>query len=140
VIVSQGKAMTKKFTFLILVSVIVLFGYLIVYPKFIKKTSSRYYKVINDIRYIGKVIDQYYEVNGKYPTTTQGLDVLTEKTGMDSSQYVNIIPVDSWGYQYHYLFPGTQNPDTYDLWSYGADILPGGKDENSDIGNWMGLE
>ncbi|MEW7985322.1 MAG: type II secretion system protein GspG [Candidatus Thiodiazotropha endolucinida] len=132
--------MTKKFTFLILVSVIVLFGYLIVYPKFIKKTSSRYYKVINDIRYIGKVIDQYYEVNGKYPTTTQGLDVLTEKTGMDSSQYVNKIPVDSWGYQYHYLFPGTQNPDTYDLWSYGADNLPGGKDENSDIGNWMGLE
>jgi general secretion pathway protein G len=123
-----------------LVIIIVLFGYLIVYPKFIKKTSSRYYKVVNDIRYIGKVIAQYHEINGKFPTTEQGLDVLAEKTGMGSSQYVNRIPVDSWGNQYHYLFPGTHNPDTYDLWSYGADNLPGGKDENSDIGNWMGLE
>jgi general secretion pathway protein G len=132
--------MSKKYISLILVIVIVLFGYLIVYPKFTKKTSSRYYKVVNDIRYISKVIDRFYEINGKFPTTAQGLDVLAEKAGMDSGQYVNGIPVDSWGNRYHYLFPGAHNPDTYDLWSYGADNLPGGKDENSDIGNWMGLK
>jgi general secretion pathway protein G len=137
VAMSQGKAMSKKSILLIIVSSIVLFGYLIVYPKFIKKTSSRYYKVINDIRYIGKVIDQYYEVNKKYPTTAQGLDVLTKRAGDNYSQFVNKIPVDSWGNQYHYLFPGAHNPDIYDLWSYGADNLPGGKGENSDIGNWM---
>jgi general secretion pathway protein G len=85
----------------------------------------------------------YYDV-GHYPSTTQGLEVLLKRpTGPDGYKwkgpYLRInkkIPTDAWGNQLHYQCPGLYNPDSYDLWSYGADNKKGGTNKNSDIGNW----
>jgi general secretion pathway protein G len=46
------------------------------------------------------------------------------------------LPVDAWGNDYEYESPGTNNSDSYDIWSYGKDGAPGGQDLNADIGNW----
>lgn len=45
------------------------------------------------------------------------------------------IPLDPWGRPYQYSFPGRySDPNSYDLWSLGADGADGTED---DIGNWM---
>ena len=44
------------------------------------------------------------------------------------------MPLDPWGREYLYLSPG-ENGEV-DLFSYGADGLPGGEGQNKDLGNW----
>jgi len=46
------------------------------------------------------------------------------------------IDKDPWDNEYQYQFPGTKNPSSFDLWSFGADGQPGGEGFNADIGNW----
>jgi prepilin-type N-terminal cleavage/methylation domain-containing protein len=43
------------------------------------------------------------------------------------------IPLDPWGGDYIYKYPGQYNQDSYDLYSYGPDQKMGGDD---DIVNW----
>jgi general secretion pathway protein G len=43
------------------------------------------------------------------------------------------LPLDPWGNQYQYQYPGTHNPGTYDVWSMGPDRADGTAD---DVGNW----
>ena len=51
--------------------------------------------------------------------------------------YLKSIPVDPWGTPYQYLNPGVHSADgSYDLYSLGADGLPGGEGNAADIGNW----
>ncbi len=43
------------------------------------------------------------------------------------------LPPDPWGNEYQYLYPGSRNPGTYDVWSMGPDKADGTAD---DVGNW----
>jgi general secretion pathway protein G len=43
------------------------------------------------------------------------------------------VPLDPWGQEYYYEFPGKENPDRFDLISAGPDRL---FDTADDIGNW----
>ena len=47
--------------------------------------------------------------------------------------YLAETPMDPWGRPYLYLSPG-ENRDV-DIYSLGADGLPGGEGQNADIGN-----
>ncbi len=88
----------------------------------------------------------FYRVdNSRYPTTEQGLDALVSRptTAPEPRRYLaggyldqKTVPLDPWGEPYNYLVPGDQNPDGFDLWSWGADNAPGGEGINADIGNW----
>ena len=42
--------------------------------------------------------------------------------------------MDPWGREYLYLSPGEYGE--VDIYSLGADGLPGGEDQSADIGNW----
>lgn len=42
--------------------------------------------------------------------------------------------MDPWGRNYLYLYPG-ENGEV-DIFSYGADGLPGGEGQSADLGNW----
>ena len=44
------------------------------------------------------------------------------------------MPMDPWGREYLYLSPGEYGE--VDIYSLGADGLPGGEDQSADIGNW----
>jgi len=82
-----------------------------------------------------------YRINmGSYPTTQQGLQaLLTSPEGSGSrwkGPYIDTkggaLPIDPWANPYQYRYPGTHNPDSYDLYSYGPD----GVESADDIGNW----
>ena len=77
---------------------------------------------------------------GSYPTTSQGLESLRTVPGdlanpakWDGPYIESSVPLDPWDNPYQYACPGTYNPDSYDLWSFGPDGVNGTED---DIGNW----
>lgn len=83
---------------------------------------------------------QYRIHNGDYPSTAEGLNALiTRPSGRErwNGPYVEVsgskIPLDPWGEEYVYRYPGTQNKTGYDLLSKGPDKTP---DTADDIGNW----
>ena len=87
----------------------------------------------------GAALDLYYLDNGRYPNSQEGLIALIEAPAdVDrwSGPYLKKkqIPKDAWGYDYHYKSPGQNGP--YDLYSYGADNVSGGKGESKDIVSW----
>ena len=96
----------------------------------------------SQIEMLGAALDAYRLDNGAYPTTQQGLAALWEKPTIDPpanwrAPYLRkAVPMDPWGRPYVYVFPGEQNPNGYDLISYGGDGVPGGDGENADILSW----
>ena len=80
-----------------------------------------------------------YEVdNGRYPSTEQGLAALMAKPASSpmpanwKGPYIEQEPLDPWGNQYAYHYPGTHPPREYDLYSLGPD----GEEGKDDITNW----
>ena len=88
----------------------------------------------------------FYQMdNARFPTTEQGLGALVERPTIgpeprnyNPSGYLQKrqLPKDAWGNEFQYEYPGSRNPDGYDLWSLGEDGQPGGIEEAADIGNW----
>lgn len=71
-------------------------------------------------------LDMYKIKNSVYPSTEEGLKVLTQ----DSSYFKDgKMPKDSWGSEFIYL----NNDGVVELISLGADKKEGGKDEAQDI-------
>jgi general secretion pathway protein G len=74
---------------------------------------------------------------GNYPSTAEGLKaLLTAPDGAAQrwrGPYLEKPPLDPWKHEYYYRFPGTHNPDRYDIYSAGPDGKEGTED---DIGNW----
>jgi general secretion pathway protein G len=89
---------------------------------------------------------EFYRLdNSRYPTTDQGLEALVSQPSAGPTVrhypkggYLRRAEAmsDPWGELYQYESPGQHNPDTFDLWSFGADQSPGGTDSDADIGNW----
>ncbi len=78
-----------------------------------------------------------YDV-GKYPSTQEGLlslirDLHTSKRWR-GPYLQHEIPIDPWGRPYIYRCPGAHGD--FDLFSYGADGVPGGTGDGADITNW----
>lgn len=76
-----------------------------------------------------KALDFYRLDYGRYPSTAQGLQVLTQAKKGSQEPYVREIPLDHWGRPYIY----TANGDNYELICYGADGKSGGFRYNADI-------
>ncbi len=74
---------------------------------------------------------------GDFPSQTEGLEVLVNRpNGRDDrwkGPYLDQQPKDAWGQPLVYKFPGTHNPDSFDVSSIGPDHIAGTAD---DIGNW----
>jgi len=72
---------------------------------------------------------------GRYPTTSEGLEVLIRNVSDDpfwSGPYINkrTTPLDPWGRAYKYDPADTAGPTVF---SYGADGEEGGEGENADV-------
>jgi len=80
---------------------------------------------------IAKSMDIYRLQNGSYPSTSAGVGALVKppkgKPIMDS------MPLDPWGNEYSYAYPGVKNPAKFDVRSKGNDAIEGNED---DVGNW----
>ena len=78
-----------------------------------------------EIAAISNALEQYKNVNDEYPAT---LDFSLIGPFYTSRQNL----LDPYGSTYQYIFPGIQNPASFDLWSNGKSSF----DTNDDIGNW----
>jgi general secretion pathway protein G len=91
-----------------------------------------------DVQALKIELTMYNARGGNFPTMEQGLRALVERPGSEPqprewSKGLEDLPLDPWGLPYHYQYPGTHNPDSFDVWSSGADKQNGTTD---DIGNW----
>ena len=107
--------------------------------------KARISTTIVQIKSLEGALTTYQMDNGRFPTTDQGMRALIEKPtgtpepyGWRPGGYLarKELPKDAWNGEFQYLSPGEQNPDSFDLWSLGADAKAGGTDEDADIGNW----
>lgn len=84
-------------------------------------------------------LEMYYQIMNEYPTTNQGLNALVSPPSDASfpekwkEPLMESIPQDPWGNPYQYESPGVQNPNKYDIWSFGPDGL---NNTDDDVGNW----
>jgi general secretion pathway protein G len=73
---------------------------------------------------------------GSYSSTEEGIAALRVKPDEEAANwqgpYIDKEPKDPWGRPYQYAYPGENNTDSYDLWSWGPD----GQESEDDIGNW----
>ena len=129
------------FTLIEVIVVLVILGILasIVAPNVIGNVDkSRVVKAKQDIRAIESALQIYRVDNYKYPSTDQGLQALVEKPSSGSEAknwqkggYIPKLPKDPWQNDYQYISPGESGD--YDLYTLGADGVPGGEDYNADI-------
>ena len=84
---------------------------------------------------IKSAIDQFEQDNGNYPKSLQDLVQPPADAKNWHGSYLDStnLPIDPWGDDYIYEYPGKHNKNGYDLFSAGPDGKPGTDD---DICNW----
>jgi general secretion pathway protein G len=131
----------RGFTLLELLVVIVIIGLLagMVAPRYfdqVNKSNSNIARA--QIELLEKALDQYRLDVGSFPTTEQGLGVLTTRPP-ETEKWVGpylkkSAPPDPWGRPYIYKSPGDHSE--YDLSSLGSDGQEGGTGDAVDLTNW----
>lgn len=134
----------RGFSLIEILVVLVIMGLLIsvVAPTVLNSADdARIQKVRADFKAIETALKIYRLDNYLYPSTEQGLVALVEPSSLEPEPrnfkvggYLSEVPMDPWGREYLYLSPG-ENGEV-DIYSLGADGLPGGDGQNADIGNW----
>ena len=97
-------------------------------------------RVASDIRQIESALKFYRLDNYRYPTQSQGLDVLVSApsggaSGKWNGPYLEQLPQDPWQKPYRYANPGTHGKKI-EVFTLGLDNVSGGEGSDSDWGNW----
>ena len=127
---------------LVVVVVIAILATLVAPNIFRNVGDARTATARTQIETFGTALDAYRLDNGRYPTTSQGLNALWQRPAIDppanwKQPYLRkAVPKDPWGREYLYESPGRVNPQSYDLQSLGADGKPGGEGDDADIVSW----
>jgi general secretion pathway protein G len=131
----------RGFTLIELLLVVAILSILaaVVLPKLGDRTKqARLSAAKADISNMGTALEAFEVDCGRLPTTDEGLNALVQQPGnvqnWNKAGYLNKgVPKDPWDHDYVYRCPGQQNPNGYDLYSFGPDGQDGGGD---DIVNW----
>jgi len=136
----KGTKRRSGFTLVEMLLVLVILAALaaVVVPKFAgrsqqaKETAAR-----SQIANIEIALDMFETDNGYYPSGSDGLEELVDQpsnaTSWQGPYLKKGVPLDPWGNDYVYNYPGKQNNGGYDILSMGPDGRVGGSD---DITNW----
>ncbi len=132
----------RGFTLIELLVVLVILGLLagLVGPQIMKHLGDSKTRTARlQIEELSATLDLYRLEVGRYPNEEDGLQALVEKpltAAKWNGPYLRkkTVPVDPWGYPYHYRCPGELF--AFDLLSLGADNAEGGAGENQDILGW----
>lgn len=130
----------RGFTLIEIMVVVIIIGLLatMIVPNIIgQQEKALEIKAKADVRAIATQLSMYKIDNFTYPTTAQGLNALVNNPGKNTwRQYLSKVPLDPWQNPYQYVYPGVKNPNSFDIWSFGADGAAGGEGHAADIGNW----
>lgn len=126
---------------LMVVVVILSILALVIVPRVIDRPDqARAARAKSDIAAISSAVNLYRLDNFRVPTTEQGLAALVSAPvapplAQNWAGYIDRLPKDPWGQGYQYLAPGVHGD--FDIFTYGADGVPGGSGADADIGSWM---
>ena len=85
---------------------------------------------------VRKALEFYRLDQRKYPTSADGLKILTQVPANRSDSYIEDEQLkDAWGNPFQYQIPG-KNGKAFDLVSLGEDGTPGGEKEFADLSIW----
>lgn len=142
--VKNATTWQRGFTLLEVMVVVVILGILaaLVVPKVISRPDeARVMAAKQDIASLMQALKLYRLDNQRYPVTEQGLQALAAQpttapfpANWKTGGYVERLPKDPWGKPYQYLNPGVHGE--IDIFSLGADGMPGGDGNDADIGSW----
>lgn len=130
----------QGFTLIEIMIVIVILGVLagMIVPNILDRPDqARVTKAKSDIRNLKSVLKLYKLDHFDYPSSDQGLNALVKPPvteGIQTKSYIESLPKDPWGKNYHYLNPGQHGE--IDIFTYGKDGRPGGDSYNADLGSW----
>lgn len=141
---SPPRARMRGFSLIEILVVVVIIGILaaIVVPRVMDEPDrARVTKAKQDIQALVTALNMYRLDNYVYPSTDQGLEALVrqpsgqpEAPNWRPGGYLDRLPLDPWGRPYQYLHPGVHGE--FDVWTFGANGMPGGEGINAEIGNW----
>jgi general secretion pathway protein G len=102
-------------------------------------TESKVKAAKIQIESLSSALDLYALDTGRYPSSSEGLEVLMQPPGNTATwngPYLKgtFVPKDPWGNSYIYRSPGQHG--AYDILSYGADGQEGGTGAATDISSW----
>jgi general secretion pathway protein G len=135
------------FTLLEIMVVVLIIGMLmaVIAPRIFSRFGKAKIDIARvQVTQLAQQLELYKLDNGHYPTNEQGLDALVHEPTSEprARQYpaggyiTSKALIDPWQNPFHYERPGKNNPQSYDLYSYGDDGTAGGEGDNADIGNW----
>jgi len=128
------KGTCSGFTLIELMVVVIIIAALagMVLPHVLPASEEAKKKIARgDIANISMALKMYRLHNGKYPASSQGLDVLTAPDPKYGGEpYLEKDPVDPWGNKYIYKNPGAGGKG-FDIVSGGPDGAEGGDDDVS---------
>lgn len=137
-------ARTSGFTLIevmVVIAILAILAALIVPKVMSRPDEARVVAAKQDIAALTQALKLYRLDTKRYPTTEQGLQALVARPGQapvpdnwKAGGYVEKLPLDPWGKPYQYLNPGLHGE--IDVFSYGADGIPGGEGFDADVGNW----
>jgi len=94
-------------------------------PKKARTTSAK-----KQIQSFELSLQRYEMEKGNPPSSEEGLQALV------TEGYIRRIPKDPWKNEYQYRYPGENDQNSYEIWSFGADGKAGGESYNADIKSW----
>ena len=126
---------------MVVIAILAILAALIVPKVMSRPDEARVVAAKQDIAALTQALKLYRLDTKRYPTTEQGLQALVARPGQapvpdnwKAGGYVEKLPLDPWGKPYQYLNPGLHGE--IDVFSYGADGIPGGEGFDADVGNW----
>ena len=126
---------------MVVIAILAILAALIVPKVMSRPDEARVVAAKQDIAALMQALKLYRLDSKRYPTTEQGLQALVARPSQapvpenwKAGGYVEKLPLDPWGKPYQYLYPGLHGE--IDVFSYGADGIPGGEGFDADVGNW----